>query len=179
MEQNSFPKFRTAIGGFNRMDVVTYIETLAQQNQKAIKALQSENDALRRQLAQYAQEEQAESSPAEEPEADETESDNIAVSVEGLQEQELAAYRRAEAVERAAKNRAARLKDSMDDIFSEALSRFSSTGGDAAALCEDLSASYTRLQDALAEMRLIYEQASTQLQALQDQSFLVEEETEE
>lgn len=179
MEQNSFPKFRTAIGGFNRMDVVTYIETLAQQDQKTIKALQRENDALRRQLAQYDQEEPAEEFPAEVTEPSETAPDDTVVSTEELQEQELAAYRRAEAVERAAKNRAAKLQDSMDDIFSEALSRFSSTGGDAAALCEDLSASYTRLQDALAEIRLIYEQASTQLQALQNQSFLMEEEAEE
>ncbi len=64
MEYNNLPKFRTAVGGFNRMDVVSYIESLSMQNQQTLKKLQEENNDLRRQIAQY--EATSAASPAEE-----------------------------------------------------------------------------------------------------------------
>ena len=42
MEYNNLPKFRTAVGGFNRMDVVSYIESLSLQNQQTLKKLQED-----------------------------------------------------------------------------------------------------------------------------------------
>lgn len=65
MEYNNLPKFRTAVGGFNRMDVVSYIESLSLQNQQTLKKLQEENSDLRRQIAQY----EAASAPSELEEA--------------------------------------------------------------------------------------------------------------
>ncbi len=174
MEYNNLPKFRTAVGGFNRMDVVSYIESLSLQNQQTLKKLQEENSDLRRQIAQY----EAASAPSEleeaaaEPETVELEAEAIAHAepeTASLKEQELAAYRRAEAAERTARTRASQLNQSVDEIFSEALSRFDNSGSEANALCEDLLSSYSRLQEALADIRVIYDETVSQLQALQAQ----------
>ena len=177
MEYNNLPKFRTAVGGFNRMDVVSYIESLSLQNQQTLKKLQEENSDLRRQIAQY----EAASAPSEleeavaEPETVELEvpeAEAIAHAepeTASLKEQELAAYRRAEAAERTARTRASQLNQSVDEIFSEALSRFDNSGSEANALCEDLLSSYSRLQEALADIRVIYDETVAQLQALQAQ----------
>ena len=177
MEYNNLPKFRTAVGGFNRMDVVSYIESLSMKNQQTLKKLQEENSDLRRQIAQY----EAASAPSGldeaaavpetvEPEAPESETiAHAEPETVSLKEQELAAYRRAEAAERTARTRASQLNQSVDEIFSEALSRFDSSGSEANALCEDLLSSYSRLQEALADIRVIYDETVSQLQALQAQ----------
>ena len=175
MEYNNLPKFRTAVGGFNRMDVVSYIESLSMKNQQTLKKLQEENSELRRQIAQY----EAASVPSEmeetppetvEPEVPEAEPIvHAEPDTASLKDQELAAYRRAEAAERTARTRATQLNQSVDEIFSEALSRFDSSSSEANALCEDLLSSYSRLQEALADIRVIYDETVSHLQALQAQ----------
>lgn len=175
MENTSLPKFRSAIGGFNRMDVVTYIESVSLKNAAELKKLREENATLKTQLSQYQQAIEAQE-PSAAPDADlnSCETDTPTVPEEAaLQEDtaelnamELTAYRRAEAVEREAKARADRLNQQMDAVFSEALDRIQVSGSEANALCEDLHAAYERLQESLAEIGLIYEQATEKLQTL-------------
>ena len=40
-------KFRSALGGFNREDVVNYIESMSLEQQKQLRKLQEENEKLR------------------------------------------------------------------------------------------------------------------------------------
>lgn len=47
MDSEGFSKFRTALGGFNRSDVFSYIEGSAKQGQKEQKRLKAENARLR------------------------------------------------------------------------------------------------------------------------------------
>lgn len=49
-ETNSVNRFRAALHGFNREDVVSYIETTAQQHEAEVRQLQEQNLYLRRQL---------------------------------------------------------------------------------------------------------------------------------
>ena len=41
-----FSKFRTAVSGFNRTDVVNYIESASMEHQKALRKLTDERDKL-------------------------------------------------------------------------------------------------------------------------------------
>ena len=76
---SDFSRFRTAVGGFSRTDVVNYIEETSAAHQKALRKLEDEKqqevnsfgqyNALAQALAQAkAQPEGAEASPEDEPE---------------------------------------------------------------------------------------------------------------
>ena len=102
-------QFRSALNGFNRSDVVVYLQNLTEAHKGALlnaqteasrateeaARLRDENRMLHMQLAELLAEQQdaAQSEPAEEAPA--------------LQQQELEAYRRAEAAERTAQEKAA------------------------------------------------------------------------
>ena len=43
---SDFSKFRTAVSGFNRTDVVNYIESTSIEHQKALRKLTDERDKL-------------------------------------------------------------------------------------------------------------------------------------
>ena len=47
-----FSKFRTAVSGFNRTDVVNYIESASMEHQKALRKLTDERDKLAAENAQ-------------------------------------------------------------------------------------------------------------------------------
>ena len=75
---SDFSRFRTAVGGFSRTDVVNYIEETSAAHQKALRKLEDEKqqevnsfgqyNALAQALAQAkAQPEGAEASPEDEP----------------------------------------------------------------------------------------------------------------
>ncbi|MDD3165494.1 MAG: hypothetical protein PHS97_06515 [Oscillospiraceae bacterium] len=189
MENKELPKFRSSLNGFNRDDVVGYIELLSKKNTTAVKSLQDENHALQAQVEQFRSALQSaqtlieelsdepeapvpcEALPASEsPAAAEVPApqEDCAAPRDNAAQDELAAYRRAEAAERSARSRANAVTRKIDSVLTEALSRFASTGSEADALCEDLNASISRLQDALAEIRVIYEEASDKLQELND-----------
>lgn len=105
-------QFRSALNGFNRSDVVVYLQNLTEAHKGALlnaqteanrateeaARLRDENRMLHMQLAEFltAQQEPAPSEPA--PEA------------ASLQQQELEAYRRAEAAERTALEKAAAIE---------------------------------------------------------------------
>ena len=114
------PHFRTAVGGFHKSDVSEYIAKIAKDHQaqlqekdQEIQQLQQQLDQAREQLAQapVPQEPTPDSAPVEthqEPQED------------TLDRLELEAYRRAEAAERIASQRAKKLYEALGDICSEA-----------------------------------------------------------
>ena len=216
-----FSKFRTAVSGFNRTDVVNYIESTSIEHQKALRKLtderdklaaenarlqvelaglqkrleqaQADNDALSGQVNALAQEgsdlaEQLKKSeearqellirpapqpeepaePAPQPEEPETENEpDEPVQEPSLTEKELTAYRRAEQTERNAAVRARRIYAQLSNLCEDARTRYMDSGEEIAALAADLSTGLSRLQDAFAEVQVIFDDAQNAFDDMQ------------
>lgn len=218
---SDFSKFRTAVSGFNRTDVVNYIESTSIEHQKALRKLtderdklaaenarlqteqaelqqrleqaQADNDALSEQVNTLAQEgaelaEQLKQSeearqellirpapqpeepaePAPQPEELETEAAPEEPAQEpSLTEKELTAYRRAEQTERNAAVRARRIYAQLSNLCEDARTRYMDSGEEIAALAADLSTGLSRLQDAFAEVQVIFDDAQNAFDDMQ------------
>ena len=218
---SDFSKFRTAVSGFNRTDVVNYIESTSIEHQKALRKLtderdklaaenarlqvelaglqkrleqaQADNDALSGQVNALAQEgsdlaEQLKKSeearqellirpapqpeepaePAPQPEEPETENEPDEPAQEtSLTEKELTAYRRAEQTERNAAVRARRIYTQLSNLCEDARTRYMDSGEEIAALAADLSTGLSRLQDAFAEVQVIFDDAQNAFDDMQ------------
>ena len=218
---SDFSKFRTAVSGFNRTDVVNYIESTSIEHQKALRKLtderdklaaenarlqvelaglqkrleqaQADNDALSGQVNALAQEgsdlaEQLKKSeearqellirpapqpeepaePAPQPEEPETENEPDEPAQEtSLTEKELTAYRRAEQTERNAAVRARRIYAQLSNLCEDARTRYMDSGEEIAALAADLSTGLSRLQDAFAEVQVIFDDAQNAFDDMQ------------
>ncbi len=112
------PHFRTAVGGFHKSDVAAYIAAIAKEHQsqlqekdKVIQQLQQQLDHALEQLHTAAAE------AASEPTAPEPQEVS---SEDSLDRMELEAYRRAEAAERIASQRAKKLYEALGDICADA-----------------------------------------------------------
>lgn len=171
-----FSKFRTAVSGFNRTDVVNYIEAASAEHQKALRKLTDERDklaadnaalqaqldgaaaqetdgALQEKLEQLQQElEQARQEPSEQPETEQPQEPSI-------QSKELSAYRLAAQTERNAVIRARRIYGQLSNLCEDARSRYLESGEEIAALTADLQTGLGRLQDAFAEVHVIFDDA--------------------
>ena len=216
---SDFSKFRPALNGFSRTDVVNYIEETSAAHQKAIEQLEGEkqqlmqeNDhllaenarlaaeladlkaaqeklkeedsALSQQIvtlsqeaselserAQRAQKEleelkAAQTEPVREPQEEkpvpagpETPDGAPEADAENLQTQELAAYRRAEQAERNAMTRAKKLREQLNLLCEQSKDRYLDAGEEISALTSDLSAGLTRLQETLADIQVIFDDA--------------------
>ena len=205
-----FSKFRTAVSGFNRTDVVNYIESASIEHQKALRKLtderdrlagenaglqtqleelqaqlqqakdeaearseelrqaKEENESLSEQLNTLAQEgaelaeqlKQAESAPQPEAEPD-VQPKEPAQADPSVTEKELAAYRRAEQAERNAAVRARRIYAQLSSLC------YLDSGEEIAALTSDLSTGLSRLQDALADVQVIFDDAQNAFDGMQ------------
>ena len=126
--------FRSALGGFHKGDVTGYIEKIAVQHrsellecEKMITQLREENHSLQQQLNLLLM-----SMPTTPPSAPEPSSAAVSEPISqpspaekpALVKQELQAYRRAEAVERNATNRARKLYHQMEDACTDTLTEF-------------------------------------------------------
>lgn len=184
-----FTKFRTSMGGFKRSDVTNYIESLCAEHMKIQKELRDERDDLFSRLSQNQQElqEQTASVEALRQQLRETEmalsSTETALNeaMEMIEEQqaaepspdyvamELEAYRRAEATERLASERALRLRQKMDDLLDSVSSRYEQSGQEIQVLSEDLKNNLQRLQETIAELELIFNETTDSFDNLEDE----------
>ena len=207
---SDFSKFRTAVSGFNRTDVVNYIESTSIEHQKALRKLtderdklaaenarlqvelaglqkrleqaQADNDALSGQVNALAQEgsdlaEQLKKSeearqellarPVPQPEEPEESEELEAAQEPSLTEKELTAYRRAEQTERNAAVRARRIYAQLSNLCEDARTRYMDSGEEIAALAADLSTGLSRLQDAFAEVQVIFDDAQNAFDDMQ------------
>lgn len=206
-----FSKFRSALNGFNRTDVVNYVEAVSLEHQKETRqlreeterlaaerdaltvekaALVRENAVLREKLAQtedalHALEEalDAQTQPEPVPEmGQETEARTEAEPTPGTgaepcgtaaepdestERQELEAYRRAAQTEHNAALRARKLGERLNALCDSARSRYQDTGEDIAALSADLSVNIDRLQEAIAGLQLIFDEAEEEFSSLE------------
>lgn len=157
-------KFRSAFSGFNRVDVVNYIERSASEHQRALRCLQAENTELSGQLSAVRAELSAgRETPA--PSAPEP-SEAAPVQKENWDEMELAAYRRAEAAERSARARVQKLSEETDAILADAARRFGRSGQDVRNLTEELAATSARLDALYAELNELISDVEGQFTAL-------------
>ena len=180
-----FSKFRSSLGGFHRGDVANYIESLSRQHAAAMKEKSGQIDALQaellaaRQKLQEAEEEkralqdqlddalaalEAAAAPAEDEAEDETEAE--VEEAPDYPKLELEAYRRAEATERLATQRAQQLKRELVDFLENTTARYQQTGEDIAALAEDLKSGLKRLEENLSELDLLFGETAEHLETL-------------
>ena len=180
-----FSKFRSSLGGFHRGDVANYIESLSMQHAAAMKEKSGQIDALQAELLaarQKLQEAEAEkrslqdqlddalaaleaaTAPAEEVAEDETEAEPE--EAPDYPKLELEAYRRAEATERLATQRAQQLKRELVDFLENTTARYQQTGEDIAALAEDLKSGLKRLEENLSELDLLFGETAEHLETL-------------
>lgn len=180
-----FSKFRSSLGGFHRGDVANYIESLSMQHAAAMKeksgridVLQAELLAARQKLEEAEEEKralqdqlddalaalEAATAPAEDEAEDETEAEPE--EAPDYPKLELEAYRRAEATERLATQRAQQLKRELVDFLENTTARYQQTGEDIAALAEDLKSGLKRLEENLSELDLLFGETAEHLETL-------------
>ena len=173
-----FSKFRSSLGGFHRGDVANYIESLSREHAAAMKEKTGQIDALRAELEEAEAEKralqdqlddalaalEAATAPAEDEAEDETEAE--VEEAPDYPKLELEAYRRAEATERLATQRAQQLKRELVDFLENTTARYQQTGEDIAALAEDLKSGLKRLEENLSELDLLFGETAEHLETL-------------
>lgn len=128
-------RFRTALGGFHKGDVVGYIERTATEHRsellerdRMIQSLQEENRSLQQQLNLLMMATPAPApEPAPAPTPEPAPVPEPAPTPEDLMSMELQAYRRAEAAERKASKRVRKIYKQMEIVCDDALDEFSVT----------------------------------------------------
>lgn len=171
-----FSKFRSSLGGFHRGDVANYIESLSMQHAAAMKEKTGQIDALRAELQEAEAEKRALQDQLDDalaaleaataPAEDEAEDEMEAEEVPDYPKLELEAYRRAEATERLATQRAQQLKRELVDFLENTTARYQQTGEDIAALAEDLKSGLKRLEENLSELDLLFGETAEHLETL-------------
>ncbi len=73
---------------------------------------------------------------------------------------ELEAYRRAEATERLAQERAGRLRLQLSDLLDNVSGRYEQTGQEISALTEDIRINLKRLEEALSDLEVVFDDAT-------------------
>ena len=162
--------FRSALGGFNREDVVHYIEYLNTQHADEINRLQSELEFLRNCSApQSSPEECGDAQLIEEQaarirelfdlckEQEQTIADLTArlesaarpEAFKSCTEEELEAYRRAERTERLARERAEQVYHQANAILSDATAKVDEAAAAMGRMTDHVSGQLTQLQDAV------------------------------
>lgn len=156
-------KFRSSMGGFNRKDVVLYIEQINNEHNNALNQLRSENQSLRQQLEGRNTEEltarveelekaleEARAALAEEQGKREEALQKITEMEENAQaQQELEVYRRAEQAERAAKERVEQMYRQATGTLAEATTHVDAAAESFSAIADRLGGQLGELQAAI------------------------------
>lgn len=171
-------RFRGAFNGFNREDVVRYIEYLNNAHNDLINQLRSENQSLRTEL------EQLRSAPAStdlEQKCDDltAQLEETNAQLEALRQQsavrdvtkeELEAYRRAEKVERDAKERAAQMYRQATGTLAEATTHVDSAAEQFRLIADRVNAQMLELQGAVDNSKNALKDASAILYAIRPEN---------
>lgn len=173
--------FRSAFNGFNRQDVVHYLEYINTKHQDQINSLTAETEDLHRQLeelqaqaAQIAELEARLAAMTEERDALRAQIEQMQAA-EAVQEpqpetdggshagEELDSYRRAQQVERSARERAELVYHQANGVLNEAIAKVDTATAEITAKTDEAMSQLTQLQMAV----------STSKQALQDAASLM------
>ena len=164
--------FRSAFRGFNRQDVVNYIEYINNTHNAQVEQL---NNQLQAALAQPTDEEmkaRLEAAEARIAELEETlAQQDRAVLSDGASctEQELEAYRRAERVERVAKERAEQIYAQANGVLAEATLKAETASAHIGAIADQVSNQLKEYQDSVLETKATFQEAVATLYAIKPQ----------
>ena len=164
--------FRSAFRGFNRQDVVNYIEYINNTHNAQVEQL---NNQLQAALARPTDEEmkaKLEAAEARIAELEETlAQQDRAVLSDGASctEQELEAYRRAERVERVAKERAEQIYAQANGVLAEATLKAESASAHIGAIADQVSNQLKEHQDSVLETKATFQEAVATLYAIKPQ----------
>ena len=170
--------FRTAFNGFNREDVVRYLEYINNKHTNQLNQLTEENAALRARLeavpAQDHAEEvealtqqlnealarctQLEKELAERPEAAPQKEEPV---LSASAAEELEAYRRAERIEREAKERSELVYFQANGVLTEAAAKVDSVSAQITDLADQVMSQLTQLQMAVSSSKQALQDASS------------------
>ena len=180
--------FRTALHGFNRTDVVQFIQAQTTEHEKALRLLREENTRLQEAL-EAARAEAAEASTqlealtaaqeaaAQSAEAVPSPSESalnapmapmasvVSAAPSNFNEMELAAYRRAEMTERMARERAAASAERMKTVFAQADEKLTLTSQDFATLLDAFRNDFDKMEQLLSTAQGIVDESSAGLKA--------------
>ena len=165
--------FRSAFRGFNRQDVVNYIEYINNTHNAQIEQL---NNQLQAALSRPTDEEmkaKLEAAEARIAELEETlAQQDRAVLSDGASctEQELEAYRRAERVERVAKERAEQIYAQANGVLAEATLKAESASAHIGAIADQVSNQLKEYQDSVLETKATFQEAVATLYAIKPQT---------
>lgn len=184
--------FRTAMRGFNRTDVVQFIQRLTAEHEKELRALREENERLTNALdaaqtdLQAAVDEKAvledqllalrelpeEAETAAAPDAlDAPIAPAEALSTPtgaNLTELELAAYRRAEMAERLARERAAAADEQMKALFAQSREKLTLATGDFATMLAAFQADFDQLRQVIQSAQGVLNESGDGLTAVEN-----------
>lgn len=165
--------FRSAFRGFNRQDVVNYIEYINNTHNAQVEQL---NNQLQIALARPTDEEmkaklEAAEARVAELEAALAEQDRAILSDSAsCTEQELEAYRRAERVERVAKERAEQIYAQANGVLAEATLKAESASAHIGAIADQVSNQLKEYQDSVLETKATFQEAVATLYAIKPQT---------
>lgn len=129
-------RFRSALGGFNREDVVRYIEYLNNKHTDQVNQLTSEVEFLRQQLERAQAGVPAEAASAE-------------PNIQNFTEAELEAYRRAERTERNARERAEQIYRQATGTLADATALVDDAAGRLGTMADSVKEQLAQLQSAI------------------------------
>ncbi len=181
-----FQKFRSALGGFNREDVVHYIEYINNKHAAQLNQLKNEIQALQDELAEQRQDNQekdemdaqlaaAQERIAElEQELEQAQKPVAPVVVQAPQPiitaDELEAYRRAERAERRAAERVAQMYDQANAALADAALRADSAANQVSQFADTLNLQVQQLLGAVASGKNVLQDAAAAMYAVRPQS---------
>jgi hypothetical protein len=162
MDEANVYSFRTAVGGFHKGDVCAYITRLAGEHRQAVEALEqelealrAENQSLKAQLSAQPQE-----APQVSPPVQET------MDLHAMEDRELQAYRRAEAAERLACQRAKKLYQDMQLLCDDSAQQILSLDETAHTAMEAIDAQLLLLHDSLERVQGAVQTSAEGLRAM-------------
>lgn len=178
--------FRTAFNGFNREDVVHYLEYINTRHTAQINQLTSEADFLRSKLEsqQPAEDQQALIESLQEeiasltrqleealaaknaPEAVPTVEVPAAVSTAVGPEQELEAYRRAERTERVARERAELVYHQVNGVLADATVKVDAVAAEIGSMADQVMQQLGQLQSAVSSSKQALQDAASTMYAI-------------
>lgn len=182
--------FRSAFNGFNREDVAHYLEYINSKHQSQVNQLTAEIDELRTQLEQKPSEDQSElvcslqeqcvvlNSQLEETLAAKEELEARCAALEQQQaeskpepaaeatiapsvSEELEAYRRAERIEREARERAELVYFQANSVLTEATAKVDGVSGEITDIADQVMSQLTQLQMAVSSSKHALQDASS------------------
>ena len=162
--------FRSALNGFNRQDVVHYIEYMNHQHNSQIAQLNTQlQEALSKapqggDLAAQLQEAQAKCAALEQTVAElETKLAQQSAAPSG---DELETYRRAERTERMAQERAQQIYNQANAVLAEASLKVDTAAAQIGAIADQVTGQLRQYQDAVSGTKAAFQEAVTAMYAI-------------